>query len=504
MVDEDGCVKNCYRCGRCSRDNYLIIIGPINPCCCKGCSCKNWSSCFNRGKDCNRKKCRTCFDLDIREFPIAVFFMGLYTIWCHIVLTSGIHETTPDVSQTFNIVGGTIAFILPLIAASAVSRNKEILNNYKAFCGDVLALGWEVLAYVREENINDKDEEVDERVQKLFKNDRDQDDERIQQLFEMCLVLPTMIKWKYRKGLDIGKVWMIKNYEKTDDANKKKTKVKEGGKSRRASMLGNIRSIQNINVNAGDGVLYNELNTETIELINEKFGRKFTDTSTGKEFMVLYRAAAKKYDSKTKKVVVPGVEACDLMFAYMNKLISEFNTKGDTRKNMLTRTVERVYGSYGDMGNRESYKLPQVYNVFLYIALSIFVFLFPLNYKNSGGELEAMNVTSEGDFEALYAEEFSGVVKHQYNIIWHGIIVLYFLFGFHYMTTKVGSVFKSQSTSPGYSTVGEDETEVNNSLIGLYKTRKPFQTKRKLQFVTTEATTEVKVNDLHHRRKLYA
>ena len=72
------------------------------------------------------------------------------------------------------------------------------------------------------------------------------------------------------------------------------------------------------------------------------------------------------------------------------------------------------------------------------------------------------------------------------------------------MTTKVGSVFKSQSTSPGYSTVGEDETEVNNSLIGLYKTRKPFQKKRKLQFVTTEATTEVKVNDLHHRRKLYA
>ena len=113
-----------------------------------------------------------------------------------------------------------------------------------------------------------------------------------------------------------------------------------------------------------------------------------------------------------------------------------------------------------------------------------------------------MNVTTEGDFEALYNDKVSGVVDHQYNIIWHGLIVLYFLFGFHYMTSKVGNVFKSQSSSPGYSTVGKDETEVNKSLIGLYKTRIPFQEKRQLQLKPPEPKSDT-VTLLTNRRKLY-
>ena len=140
----------------------------------------------------------------LSEFPVALIFMFLYTLWCVAVVTTGMHETTPDVSQTFNVVGATLAFILPLVAASAVNRNKEALNNYNAFCGDVLALGWEVLAYVRDEK-NNIIEEMDKR--------------KIQDLFEICLVLPTMVKWKFREGLDIEKVYMRKYAEKSNANN---------------------------------------------------------------------------------------------------------------------------------------------------------------------------------------------------------------------------------------------------------------------------------------------
>ena len=149
-------------------------------------------------------------------------------------------------------------------------------------------------------------------------------------------------------------------------------------------------------------------------------------------------------DKKNEVIIKKGIDECDLLFAVLNKIISDFKTNGDTRKNMLQRTLERVYGSYGNMGNIQSYKLPYVYSVYLYISMFIFVMLFPLNYEPEGGELKAMNITTDGDFEALYSKEYSGVVKHGFNIIWHGNILVYFLFGFHSMTTKVGNAFKSR------------------------------------------------------------
>jgi len=355
------------------------------------------------------------------KFPITLFFMTLYVIWCVTVLiVPGIHETTPDVSQTFNVVGATLAFILPLIAASAVARNKEALNNYNAFCGDVLALGWEVLAYVRDEINN---------------NVNFTDKAKIKDLFELCLVLPTLVKWKFRQGLDIEKVYMRKFGEKDDV---------------------DIFKVENLAYNPVEG----------------EFHGRFVETSVGGWFNYIFRKVSV---IKDKKVVKKGIDECDLIFAMINKIISDFKTNGDTRKNMLQRTLERVYNSYGNMGNIDAYKLPQVYTVYLYISMFIFVMLFPLNYPPKGGKLKAMNVTSDGDFEALYSNVESGVVEHDLNIIWHGLILVYFLFGFHFMTTQVGNAFKSTKNAPGHATVGKSETSTNEGLLALYKAKQDFQ-----------------------------
>lgn len=383
------------KCGDMSSNIFWISIGPINPV----------PSFFNSRE--RRFECRP------NKFPWALICMAWYTVWSIIVIESGIHETTPDVSQTFNIVGATLAFILPLIAASAVNRNKEALNNYNAFCGDVLALGWEVLAYVR-----------DETERKVVLSDR----QKIQDLFEICLVLPTMVKWKFREGLDIEKVYLEKFNTKKEE----------------------IEFLKPDNINL---------------MVNKKkqVSKQFIKTNIGGKFNYIYNKVEKDIDE------------CDLLFALLNKIIADFETKGDTRKNMLQRTLERVYGSYGNMGNIQAYKLPQVYTVYLYISMFIFVTLFPLNYAPEGGELKAMNITTDGDFESLYAEEYSGVMKHGHNIIWHGIIVVYFLFGFNFMTSKVGNAFLSSKESAGFVTVGKSETQVNKSLLSLYKAKQDFQ-----------------------------
>jgi predicted membrane chloride channel (bestrophin family) len=380
-----------------------IACGPINP----------WDA-LSSIRNCN-----------MSEFPITLVFMIIYVGWCAIVISvPEIHETTPDVSQTFNIVGATLAFILPLIAASAVARNKDALNNYNAFCGDVLALGWEVLAYVRDERNNTVNDERDKSIRDLF---------------ELCLVLPTLVKWKFREGLDIEKVYMRKFEEKVENF-----KVKN--------------------------LVYKP--------VEGRFRGRFVNTNVGGWFKYIFLKVAKERGKDDEGIIIvkeKGIDECDLIFAIVNKIISDFKTNGDTRKNMLQRTLERVYNSYGNMGNIDAYKLPQVYTVYLYISMFIFVMLFPLNYPPKGGELKTMNITEDGDFEALYSNVESGVVDHDWNIIWHGIILVYFLFGFNFMTTQVGNAFKSTKNAPGYTTVGKSETNVNDALIALYTAKQDFQ-----------------------------
>ena len=244
MSGQGSCTKamECtIRCWEIVNKTVRIAFGPINPV----------------------DVVRSFINCNPSEFPVTLIFMIFYVVWCVIVLDTNIHETTPDVSQTFNVVGATLAFILPLIAASAVARNKEALNNYNAFCGDVLALGWEVLAYIRDETKN-------ETVEK--------DIGRIQELFEICLALPTMVKWKFRGGLDIEKVYMVKFSEK-DKVQPETNKTKR----RRYSALTNFNMIR-----------YPDLGVK-------KFRRQFIRTNVGERFKELYLKVSNTEEKEGKK-----------------------------------------------------------------------------------------------------------------------------------------------------------------------------------------------------------
>ena len=380
-----------------------------------------------------------------------IAIMLLYGIWSYLVIEFDLYTTFPDVSGPFAILGSTIAVTLPLLASAAVQRNKESLFNYNAFCGDVLALGWEILSYVRDP----KDFKVS-----------NPNALKIQQSFEICLILPTVVKWKFRDNanFNIDQVYMIKNYNYVLDAVKVDQKLK-----RRGAIL-ELRSASSMSVKRRRLSMVNYKNTS-----GDSMGREFVDTSIGKEYRkTLLQMGGKIIDGDSDI----GIDKCDLLFVFLFDLISEFDVS-DTRKNMLTRTAERVYGSYGNMGNISSYKIPLMYETYMHIAIVVFMFTFPFTYGIKDGSLVNYDVlgVNESYWNAMpkYSDSVHNIADRETDIVWHGLLVIYFLLGMHLMTIKVSNAFVSTVDAIGFTTVGKSESDTNTSLHNIYKKRLDLQ-----------------------------
>ena len=143
-----------------------------------------------------------------------------------------------------------------------------------------------------------------------------------------------------------------------------------------------------------------------------------------------------------------GVGLCELMFAKIYDLIAEIDAS-DTRKNMLTRTAERIYGSYGNIGNINSFTLPRLYDSFLRITLLVFVTLLPFSYGKDGNDIYILS-------------------QIQYNIMWHAFVIIYFFLGIDSVTKTVGDAFVSSSGATGFQTVGQTESDTNKALHAMF------------------------------------
>jgi len=393
-----------------------------------------------------------------------IFIMILYIAWCYIVTHFDLYTTVPDISGPFSILGTTIAVTLPLLASSAVQRNKDSLFNYNAFCGDVLALGWEILSYVRDP--------------KKFTVTED-NALKIQQAFEICLILPTVVKWKFRNNaeFDIEEVYMLKNYNTEQEDKKEESSKRE--KKRKGVTLFPTERASVLRTSSGQKrrrvSMVNYVNTD-----GDSMGRKFTKTSIGIEYkQTLLEMGGKLVDGDSQV----GIDKCDLLFVFIFDLISEFEAS-DTRKNMITRTVERVYGSYGNMGNISGYKIPLLYETYMYIAIIIFMAIFPFTYGISGGSLNNYDIIGVNESfwnaQPRYTDDSHVLADRESDIFWHGLIVIYFLFGMHLMTLRVSNAFVTTYDAVGFVTVGKSETTANTSLHNMYKKRLNLQKNMRL------------------------
>lgn len=433
-----------------------------------------------------------------------IIIMFLYIAWCAIVTQFDLYRKVPDISGPFSILGTTIAVTLPLLASSAVQRNKDSIFNYNAFCGDVLALGWEILSYVRDP------------TEFTVSDDNAL---KIQQAFEICLILPTAVKWKFRntREFDIEKVYMLKNYEPVTVDKKKETPVRDQSfglsglmdkkkrKKRNAIAPFSTERTSTLSSQKRRRVsMVNYVNTD-----GDSMGRKFTDTSIGIEYKTtLLQMGGNLVDGNSQV----GIDKCDLLYIFLFDVISEFEKISDTRKNMITRTAERVYGSYGNMGNISGYKIPLMYETYMYIAISVFMVVFPFTYGISGGTLRNYDIIGVNESfwnaQPRYTDDFHVLADRESDIFWHGLVVIYFLFGMHLMTLRVSNAFVSTYDAVGFATVGESESATNTSLHNMYKKRMDLQKNMKMfpkdfDEIPSSPTNVESKTALLHRKRLY-
>ena len=121
--------------------------------------------------------------------PFVFSMIVVQAIWCWIVVTY-IVDTDPlpfDVSTVFGILTATLGFILPLQLNAALNKNHSCLDNYNAFCGDVLAFSWECVGLTRENKVlEDKTIEL-------------------QNIFHIIVALPALVKHHFRGTIDMKK-----------------------------------------------------------------------------------------------------------------------------------------------------------------------------------------------------------------------------------------------------------------------------------------------------------
>ena len=279
-----------------------------------------------------------------------IVLISSYSAWSYAVYSNRFDIEIPSVAVPFSVLTGALGFILPLQMSAAITKNKECLFNFNAFCGNIMALAWELLTLVRPEDLD-----------KLTQSEKS-NKEKINKLF-MCLkILPPIVKHTFRSGKpDLTKLTFTKH---------------------------------------GKNYL---LNTSLGQEINQM-------TTNGK------------------------LKTSDYVFIKIYDLIAEMDTT-QTHKNMLIRTTERVYGSYGNMGNLDAYAPPRMFEYFLDTALFLYVVTLPFSF----------------DIEKL------GV-----NIVWQGILVIYFFLGISLIGKRASNAFENQTGA--FQTVGASETAINKAL----------------------------------------
>ena len=362
---------------------------------------------------------------------LTFFIFAWSSAWDVIVVDNNLYreQAIENIGMPFTIISTTLAFILPLQAQSAVARNKASLDNFSAFCGDVLALGWEVIAFARDE---------EKQTNTVSTKNRD----KIEGIFDILFVLPTVVKWNFResKELSLNKLQLVKR--------------KDGKKVTDPDLDFTGRLGQT-----------NPLRQRRASVSITKESKYFKNTESGEAL-------------KDLQDNMLGVDLPELMFAKIYDLIAEIEAS-DTRKNMLTRTAERIYGAYGNMGNINSFTLPRLYDAFLLLAMAVFVTMLPFSYGKDG----------DGIFILSYIGS---------NIVWHAIIIIYFFLGINYVTKTVAKAFNSSSTAVGFQTVGETESKTNRALHAMFAHKFKLQTTIPLTIDTKSDDPQGKFRRLIH------
>ena len=126
------------------------------------------------------------------KFTYLVIVVQVSWTWIFIYANIG-KDIAFDTSSVFNILTATLGFILPLQMNSALTKNRECIDNYNAMVGDLQAVAWDIIAF----HTGDPNEVSD----KALKSEN-----ILSNMFDILIAMPALSKWHFRGGVDLDKL----------------------------------------------------------------------------------------------------------------------------------------------------------------------------------------------------------------------------------------------------------------------------------------------------------
>jgi len=110
-------------------------------------------------------------------------------LWTWVIVTFIKDEVEPlpfDVEKVFGILTATLGFILPLQLSAALTKNHSCVDNYNAFCGDVLAFAWECVGLTKGNKVTEEKSE------------------ELENMFHILVAFPTVVKHHFRGSINLS------------------------------------------------------------------------------------------------------------------------------------------------------------------------------------------------------------------------------------------------------------------------------------------------------------
>ena len=121
--------------------------------------------------------------------PYTFALIAAQCLWTLLFVSQGLGDHPEhDTTGVLAILTATLGFILPLQMNSALTKNKECLDNYNAFVGDVQAFSWDIIA---------------------FHISSEEKSNIIQNMLEILTAMPALVKWHFRGGVRLEKLTTI-------------------------------------------------------------------------------------------------------------------------------------------------------------------------------------------------------------------------------------------------------------------------------------------------------
>ena len=321
----------------------------------------------------------------------SIILMSTYAVWSTLLVYYEWHKNIDfDLSVPFGVITATLGFILPLQMNASIGKNKQCLDNYNAFCGDVVALAWQTI---------------------ILTDGKGKNEQAVEDLFHIYCVFPTAVKWKFRDAdrLKLDKLMLTKH------------------STSKGPMSGPYAGSNGTDVGKQHTLLLSKRSNTKIDPVDLMF-------------LLMYDKIQELNAPKTTATTAGG------------KIVDAIEIRAwDAKKDTLVRTAERVYGSYGNMGNLDAYAPPRLFTAFLDISLFLYLGILPVSF----------------DIDTM-----------QYSVVWQGVIVIYFFLGINIVGKKVANAFVSTRKSGGaFQTVGASETDANHAIRHIYGIRKNIRSR---------------------------